>query len=121
MGAIVFLVIFVGGWLVLGRYWWRTSRHRVLSVIGAGVLCFVVGAFAGAAMDGAFTSAPTVAVTSAAPAPAVARVQAAPVKPTPAAATTVHETSPAANEAAPSNVFAQREALEKKALAGDYQ
>lgn len=132
MGAIVFVVIFIGGWIVLGRYWWRTSRHRVLSVLGAGALCFVVGAGAGAAIDGAFSASTPVAVT-----PAVARPSAsvattaasAPPAPraheiaatAPVSAGTVHKTVDAANDEAPPNVFSQREALEKKALAGDYQ
>jgi len=122
MGAMVFLVIFLGGWIVLGRYWWRTSRHRVLSVLGAGMLCFVVGGVAGTAVDGALTSPPVVASTPTAPSPAAA---AAPSKPAPAAsvvaAPTAAKAAPAAAEADPPNVFAQREALEKKALAGDYQ
>jgi hypothetical protein len=85
MGALVFLVVFVGGWIVLARYWWRTSRHRVVSVVGAGALCFLVGAFAGAWIDGALSgpdvtgSTPvarsprhTAAHPAAAPAPSVA-------------------------------------------------
>ena len=137
MGALVFLLVFFGGWIVLGRYWWRTARHRVLAVLGAGALCFVVGAGAGAAIDGAFSGPTVTASTPLAMAPAVAHPSASPpmsaasappatrvhkvAAAAPAPAATVHETVAAANDQAPPNMFAQRAALEKKALSGDYQ
>lgn len=125
MGAVVFLLVFLGGWIALGRYWWRTSRHRVLAVLGAGALCFVVGAFAGAAIDGALTTAPPASPAAATTAPratAAPPLPTAPTKPTLAAtASKLSEAVAAPDSSDEPSVFELREALEKKALAGDYQ
>ena len=120
MGTVVFLLVFVGGWIGLGRYWWRTSRHRVLSVLGAGALCFVVGAFAGAAIDGAMTTSPRPVAAAVPRAKAPAPAPMAPTAPAPVATAS---TPPPAAPAPPDepNVFERRAVLEKKALAGDYQ
>ncbi|OJV51422.1 MAG: hypothetical protein BGO36_03730 [Burkholderiales bacterium 68-10] len=120
MGTVVFLLVFVGGWIGLGRYWWRTSRHRVLSVLGAGALCFVVGAFAGSAIDGAMTTSPRPVAAAVPRAKAPAPAPMAPTAPAPVATAS---TPPPAAPAPPDepNVFERRAVLEKKALAGDYQ
>jgi hypothetical protein len=73
MGALIFFVVWFGGGYALGRYWCRKGHNKVLSILGAGALSFVVGAVIGALVDGGApppATPPTAALPAAAPAPA---------------------------------------------------
>lgn len=58
MGVIAFLVVFVGGWIWLAKYWRRHGHGKAVSVVGAGVATFIAGSILGAYIDGAFKDAP---------------------------------------------------------------
>lgn len=58
MGIAAFLVVFVGGWVWLAKYWRRQGRGKLLSVAGAGVVTFIVGSVLGAYIGGAFKDVP---------------------------------------------------------------
>lgn len=57
MGPVIFLVVFLGSWFWLAKYWMRHGHNKALSVIGSGLLAFFAAGMLGTAADGGFKDA----------------------------------------------------------------